>query len=66
MSSIPWGTDGVVSLPKALDTTDADTVDMEGFVFGPDGLAVNISHAEREDILAQGYGPQGVDPRGQG
>jgi hypothetical protein len=32
--------------------------DMEGFCFTPDGLRVNISHADREDILSRGYGPQ--------
>lgn len=54
---IPWGTDGVVSMPKALESTDAEMVDMEGFCFTPDGIRINISHAEREDTIASAYRP---------
>jgi hypothetical protein len=56
--NIAWGSDGVISMPQALDTTDTAMADMEGFCFTPDGLRVNISHADREDILSRGYGPQ--------
>jgi hypothetical protein len=59
MTEAMWGTDGVISMPQPLDTTDTALVDMEGFCFTPDGLRINISHAEREDIIAHGYGPQG-------
>lgn len=56
---LPWGSDGVVSLPQALETTDTEMVDFGGFCFTPDGIRINVSRAEREDIIAQGYGPQG-------
>lgn len=57
---IAWGTDGVISMPEPLESTEVEVVDMEGFCFTPDGLKINVSKAEREDILAHGYGPQGV------
>lgn len=57
---ITWGTDGEISLPKALSTTNVEMVDMEGFCFTPDGLRLNLSLSEREDLLRQGYGPSGV------
>lgn len=64
MRDLSWGTDGVVSMPQSLDTTDTEMADFEGFCFTPDGIRVNISNAEREDVLVQGYGPQGVDLSG--
>lgn len=59
VQDIAWGTDGVISMPTPVDTTDTAMADMEGFCFTPDGLRINISAAEREDILSHGYGPQG-------
>lgn len=53
----PWGTDGVVSLPKPLENTDTKMVDFEGFCFTPDGIRVNLSAAEREDLLLNAYHP---------
>lgn len=53
----PWGTDGVASMPKALPTTDTALVDFEGFCFTPDGIRVNLTEAEREDLLLSGYRP---------
>ena len=57
--SVPWGTDGVVSMPATVDP-DVEYVDFDGFCFTPDGIRVNLPLAEREEIIAQGYGPQGV------
>jgi hypothetical protein len=54
-----WGTDGVVSMPQPVTTTDTESVDMEGFVFTPDGLKINISRSEREDIIASAFRPEG-------
>lgn len=59
MAQTPWGSDAPVSLPQALDSTDVQMADMEGFCFTPDGLRVNISVAEREDIIAQSHRPTG-------
>lgn len=53
----PWGTDGVVSMPQPLETTDTEIIDMEGFAFTPDGIRVNISHAEREDLIRSAFRP---------
>lgn len=58
---ITWGTDGKISLPKPLETTYVEMVDMEGFCFTPDGLRANFTVSERDDLITQGYGPQGVD-----
>lgn len=55
---IAWGTDGVISMPHALDTTDTEIIDMGGFCFTPGGLRINISAAEREDVILSGYRPQ--------
>lgn len=52
-----WGTDGVVSLPQPLETTDTAMVDMEGFCFTPLGLRVNISKVDHEALLGTGYNP---------
>lgn len=52
-----WGTDGVVSLPQPLVTTDTDLADMEGFCFTPLGLRVNLSLTDHEELLGSGYGP---------
>lgn len=60
-----WGTDGVISMPVALESTGVEMADMEGFCFTPDGIRINVSLAEREDTLAHGYGPDGA-PHGQG
>lgn len=56
---ISWGTDGVISMPEPLDTTDVEMADMEGFCFTPDGIRINVSRAEREDTISHGYGPGG-------
>jgi hypothetical protein len=53
----PWGTDGVVSLPQPLETTDTALIDMQGFAFTPDGIRVNISRAEREDLIRSAFRP---------
>ncbi len=52
-----WGSDGQVSLPQALESTEMNMVDMEGFCFTPYGIRVNISEADREELLRSGYGP---------
>lgn len=52
-----WGTDGVPSMPKALDVPGATMIDMEGFVFTPFGLRVNMTDVDREELLRSGYGP---------
>lgn len=62
----PWGTDGVVSMPQSLDTTDTEMVDMAGFCFTPDGLRINISRAEREDIISSAFRPAEGRTDGQG
>lgn len=53
----PWGTDGVVSMPSALKTTNTEMIDFEGFCFTPDGIRVNITRAEREDLLMSAFRP---------
>ena len=63
---VPWGTDGVVSMPKALDTTDLEMADMQGFCFTPDGLRINVSRAEREDLIASAFSPAGGGLDGEG
>lgn len=55
-----WGSDAPISMPAALDSTDTAIAHMEGFCFTPDGIRIDISAAEREGVLMQGYGPQGV------
>lgn len=57
-TNTPWGTDGVVSLPQALETTDTALVDFEGFCFTPDGIRVNLTRAEREDLLLSAFRPE--------
>lgn len=52
-----WGTDGVVSMPVPMETTDTEMVDMQGFCFTPQGLRINLSVVEREELLQTGYGP---------
>lgn len=56
--NMPWGTDGVVSLPKALESTDTRMIDFEGFCFTPDGIRINITRSEREDLLLSAYRPE--------
>lgn len=56
--NIRWGSSAPISMPQALPTTDTAMADMEGFCFTPDGLRINISISEREDIIAQGFGPE--------
>lgn len=46
-------------MPQPVTTTDTESVDMEGFVFTPDGLKINISRSEREDIIASAFRPEG-------
>lgn len=60
----PWGTDGVVSLPQALPSTDTALVDFEGFCFTPDGIRINLTRAEREDLLLSAFRPEVL--RGEG
>lgn len=55
---IPWGTDGVVSMPQPLESTEVEMVDFEGFAFTPDGIRVNVSRAEREDTIASAFRPE--------
>jgi len=57
-----WGTDGIVSLPKPLDSTNIEMVDMEGFCFTPYGIAVNMTVTDHEELLSSGYGPETIDP----
>lgn len=57
MAETPWGTDGVVSLPEALETTETSLIDFEGFCFTPDGIRVNLTRAEREDLLLSAFRP---------
>lgn len=57
-AEVPWGTDGVVSMPQPLPSTDIEMVDMEGFAFTPDGIRINVSRAEREDLLNSAFRPQ--------
>ncbi len=64
MKAVPWGTDGVISLPAVLDTTNVEMADMGGFCFTPDGIRINISSSEREDLISQGYAPEGVEIHG--
>jgi hypothetical protein len=54
----PWGTDGVISLPQALPTTDTAIVDFEGFCFTPDGIRINLTQADREGLLLSAYRPE--------
>lgn len=58
-----WGTDGSISVPKPLTTTHTEMIDMDGFCFTPEGLRVNLSHADYEDLLRQGYGPSPLAER---
>lgn len=60
MTNVSWGTDGKISLPKPLESTHVEMADMEGFCFTPDGLRANLTTAERDDLITQGYGPQGA------
>lgn len=60
-----WGADDAVSMPQPLRTTDTSMADMEGFCFTPDGIRINLSAAEREGVIAQGYGPEEA-PNGTG
>ena len=53
-----WGSDGVVSMPPALATTDTALVDFSGFCFTPDGIRINITAAEREDLLMSAFTPE--------
>lgn len=66
MTDPAWGTNGPMSLPKALDSTDVSMVDFEGFCFTPDGLRLNLSKAEREDLLANTFKPDRGQFSGQG
>ena len=52
-----WGTDGVVSLPQSLPSTDVAMVDFEGFCFTPDGLRINLTSADRESLLLNAFRP---------
>ena len=57
-SDASWGTDGVVSMPRPLPSTDTSMVDFEGFCFTPDGIRINITQAEREDLLMSAFTPE--------
>lgn len=57
-TDISWGTDGVISLPQAMESTNTEMADMGGFCFTPNGIRINISVAEREDVILAGYRPQ--------
>jgi hypothetical protein len=56
--NVPWGTDGVVSMPQPLETTDTAMVDFRGFCFTPDGIRINLTRSEREDLLLSAYRPE--------
>lgn len=56
---IPWGTDGVASMPQSLGSTDVEMADFGGFCFTPDGMRVNVSRAEREDLIMSAFRPAG-------
>lgn len=58
-----WASDGKISVPQAMETTEAEAADFEGFCFTPDGIRVNLSASERETIISEGYAPQGVSGR---
>lgn len=53
-----WGSDGPVSLPQPLPTTDTDMAEMDGFCFTPDGLRPRLSLADREELLANAFRPE--------
>jgi hypothetical protein len=55
-----WGADVPVSLPEPLESTEATKIPMDGFCFTADGLRVDITEAEREQLVASGYGPGAV------
>lgn len=56
MADATWGTDVPISMPMPVET-DVELVDMEGFCFTPQGIRVNLTAADREDLLGSGYGP---------
>lgn len=52
-----WGTDGVLSIPQPLESTEVEMIDFDGFCFTPFGIRVNMTRADQEQFLRQGYGP---------
>ena len=52
-----WGTDGAVSMPKPYDP-DTAKVSMGGFVFTPQGIRVDVTDAEHQEVLASAYSPE--------
>lgn len=61
-----WASDGAISVPQPLDTTNTEMADFEGFCFTPDGIRINISHSERESLISDGFAPQGVSTHASG
>ncbi len=53
-----WGASAPFSLPKPREDGDMVEVDMEGFVFTPTGLRVNMTQVDRDEIVAASYRPQ--------
>jgi hypothetical protein len=54
---VPWGTDGEISMPLPLPADEGDGVAMGGMVFTPSGLFHDLTEVDREELLAQGWGP---------
>lgn len=53
-----WGSDTFISLPQPLEDTNVEMIDMQGFCFTPQGLRVNASNVDRDELLMSGYGPR--------
>ena len=51
-----WGASAPVSLPKPRED-DTELVDMDGFVFTPQGLRVDMTSVDRDEIIASAYHP---------
>ncbi len=60
-----WGTNGVPSLPQAIDNDQVRRVDMQGFCFTPYGLRVNLSEVDREELFLSAYRPPTAQTGGE-
>jgi hypothetical protein len=56
-----WGSDGKISMPVPIENPDVAMADFEGFCFTPDGIRVNLTSADRDELIRSGFGPSGVN-----
>ncbi len=65
-SNISWGSDVPVSMPAPLRPGQVAHVDMDGFTFTAQGIALNISDTELEAMVTPTFAPTHYGLAGEG